>query len=335
VRIGATFEVSGAPFYRGVYPLEAMARRGHDIVWPENDTGHPRLDQLPSCDVIFVYRRHEDGLRRILSDLTSRGVGVVWDNDDDFRAIPKDSPTFKQTGALRGQKRFSETLRVARLARVVTVTTETLRERYAAAGLTDVRVIDNHLAHKTRRRTRKHDGVVVGWIAGDEHLGDARALKIGETLRRLLDVHADLHVECVGVNLGLPERYVHRPGVPFERLPEIMATWDIGLAPLADTAFNAARSSIKVKEYAASQVPWLASPLAPYRHLGEDQGGRLVADDDWFEALDALVRDRRARKRLARAGRSWAKRETIDAAAERWQSVFAEAAEQGPTGIRA
>jgi glycosyltransferase involved in cell wall biosynthesis len=304
-----------------------MARRGHDVVWPENDTGHPKVDELRSCDVVFVYRRHEEALRRVLADLASRGIGIVWDNDDDFRTIPKDSPTFKEVGGLRAQKRFSETLRTARLAQVVTVTTETLRARYAETGLANVQVIDNHLAHKTRRRTRKHDGLVIGWIAGDEHLGDARALRVADTLQRLQKAHPQVRVEAVGVNLGVADRYHHRPAVPFDRLPEIMASWDIGIAPLADTPFNAARSSIKVKEYAASQVPWLASPRTPYLGLGEREGGRLVEDDGWFEALDEMVRDGRARKRLARAGRSWAKRQTIDVAAARWESVFADALE--------
>jgi glycosyltransferase involved in cell wall biosynthesis len=327
VRIGSTFEPNGAAFYRGVYPLEAMARRGHDIVWPENDTGHPDLAQLRTCDVVFIYRRHEEALRKVLADLAARGIGIVWDNDDDFTAIPKSSPTYKQVGGLRGQQRFSESVRLARLADIVTVTTETLRDRYAAAGLENIRVIDNCLAHKTRRRRRKHDGIVVGWIAGGEHRGDARALELPRVLAELQDVHAELHVECVGVDLGLKQRYRHSASVHFDRLPDVMSGFDIGIAPLVESAFNDARSSIKVKEYAASAVPWLASPRLPYRLLGENHGGRLVGDAGWYDALDDLVRDGRARKRLARAGKSWAKRQTIDSVADQWESVFAEASD--------
>jgi glycosyltransferase involved in cell wall biosynthesis len=328
VRIGATFEPVAAAWYRGVYPLEAMQRRGHEIIWPENDTGHPKLDQLATCDAILIYRRHEEPLRRAVAKLAGRGVGVVWDNDDDFATIPKDSPWYKEVGALRGQQRFSETVRIARIAHVVTTTTEAVRARYAGAGLPNVHVIDNHLQHKTHRSRRPHDGIVVGWIAGLEHRIDARVLGIAETLRRLQAAHADLRVETAGVDLGLPERYRHVASMHFDRVPDAMSRFDIGLAPLADIPFNTARSSIKVKEYAASQVPWLASPRTPYHGLGEREGGRLVEDDDWAEALDALIRDRRARKRLARAGKAWAKTQTIDAVADRWERVFAEAAER-------
>jgi hypothetical protein len=52
---------------------------------------------------------------------------------------------------------------------------------------------------------------------------------------------------------------------------------------------------VRVKEYAAAGVRWLASPIGPYAGLGEKQGGRLVPDGRWFEELDRLIRDERAR----------------------------------------
>jgi hypothetical protein len=52
----------------------------------------------------------------------------------------------------------------------------------------------------------------------------------------------------------------------------------------------------------------------------------LVPDDAWFEALDRLVSHARERKRLARSAEAWARRQTIDAVADRWEQVFAAAA---------
>src|SRR5207302_1085104 len=83
-----------------------------------------------------------------------------------------------------------------------------------------------------------------------------------------------------------PQRYRHDPYLPFAELPRRLSRWDIGIAPLADIPFNLARSDIKLKEYAASELPWLASPVGPYAGHGEAQGGRLVPDDGWFEALN-------------------------------------------------
>jgi glycosyltransferase involved in cell wall biosynthesis len=325
VKIGAGFNLSGAAFYRGVYMLEALRRRGHKIVWPENGTGAPLFDRIATCDVFYLQRRYESAIRTHASKLAEQGIAIVWDNDDDLAALPRLSPNYKFEGGIRGHKLFGETVRMARIADVVTVSTPVLRDRYSAAGVPDVRVIDNQLERKPKRKPRKHDGVVVGWIAGDEHRLDARELRIGATLRALQEVHPDLHVECVGVDLGLNDRYTYRRSVDFPELPDIMAGWDIGLAAVIDSPFNRARSTIKVKEYAASQVPWLASSCLPYAGLGEREGGRLVDPDGWHDALDALIRDERARQQLARAGRSWAKGQTVSATAKHWEQVFEEA----------
>ncbi|HMJ02338.1 MAG TPA: hypothetical protein VK506_05315, partial [Conexibacter sp.] len=94
--------------------------------------------------------------------------------------------------------------------------------------------------------------------------------------------------------------------VQYQQLARYVAAFDVGIAPIADIPFNRAKSNVKVKEYAAMGVPWLASPIGPYADLGEKQGGRLVPDDRWFEELEHLVSDARARKRLAKRGIKWA-----------------------------
>jgi hypothetical protein len=57
----------------------------------------------------------------------------------------------------------------------------------------------------------------------------------------------------------------------------------------------------------------------------------LVPDDGWSEAIDRLVTTGRERRRLARRAQKWAKRQTIEAVAGRWERVFAEALER-PVG---
>lgn len=326
MRIGAAFEPTAAAFYRGVYPLEAMVRRGHKVVWPVDTSGEAKLEQFDGCDVIYVFRRSENSLLRALEPLVARGVGLVWDSDDDLSAIPRRSPNYKTMGALHGQKRFAETVRMARLAHLMLASTETIKAKYERSGIEGIEVVENYLPPRIRRRRERHDGLVIGWIAALEHNEDAVALRIGETLERVLARHPDVRVETVGVDLGLRERYVCHPSEPFHDLPRHLARYDIGIAPLVDIPFNAARSNIKVKEYAASGVPWLASPRAPYRALGEREGGLLVEDDAWEAALDELIGNKRRRNQLARAGKSWAKTQRIDRVADRVERLLQTAA---------
>jgi glycosyltransferase involved in cell wall biosynthesis len=305
--------------------MKALARRGHKVVWPP-ESGGPDLNRLVACDAVHVYRRSDPETMGVVLELVRRGTPVIYDNDDDFTGVPKESPNYDRAGALRGQRAFAASVKIARQARVVTTTSEPLAEKYQRAGAQRVEVIANYLAPDVSRPHAKHDGIVIGWIAALEHMADAARIDIAGALERIVDKHRNVRVECIGVDLRLPERYRHDAIVLFPELPSRIARFDIGIAPLADLRYNRARSDIKVKEYAASGVPWLASPVGPYATLGEDEGGRLVPDEGWFEALDRLVTHARERRKLARKAKRWAKRQTIDAVADRWERVFVDAA---------
>jgi glycosyltransferase involved in cell wall biosynthesis len=167
---------------------------------------------------------------------------------------------------------------------------------------------------------------VVGWIAGLEHAVDASRLGIGDVLLGLLNDYPKLRVAVIGHDLRLGhERYFHLERTDFASLLHSAAAFDIGIAPLADSPFNASRSNVKLKEYAALGVPWLASPVAPYAGLGSEQGGLLVEDGGWEPAVRELIEHPLRRRRLAQRAREWAKTQTIEAAATHWEAAFEDA----------
>jgi len=51
----------------------------------------------------------------------------------------------------------------------------------------------------------------------------------------------------------------------------------------------------------------------------------LVADDDWLSAIDALIRNSRMRKRLAKRALRWAKTQTIDHHTYAWETALLDA----------
>lgn len=335
MRFGAIYEPGlSAANYRALFPLLSLERRGHDIVVPRTVEGWVEPAELFGCDGVLVYRRLDRRAKQLLGQLQERGIGVVYDNDDDFRHVPKENRHYKSQR--ERDLTWSLSVDMAKRADAATATTTLLAQRYAESGAPEPTVIPNLLpGGRLKRKPRRHDGFVIGWIAGHEHAIDARALGIRDALEQLQQQRPDVHVECVGVDLQLDTRYRHADELGFDDLPHAMSGWDLAIAPLADTVFNATRSDIKVKEYAASQLPWLASPCGPYADLGEDQGGRLVADGEWLAALTALVDDKRARKRLAKAGEKWAKSQTTDAAAAQWEAVLTEAAERAQARTQA
>lgn len=152
-------------------------------------------------------------------------------------------------------------------------------------------------------------------------------------LARVLAAHPSVRIISIGLKLDLRDRrYQHIPHVPVQELIAFETRFDIGLAPLVDTPLNRARSNVKLKEYAASGAAWLASPVGPYRPLGEEQGGRLVADGGWEAALTTLIYDHAERRALAARGRVWAARETIGHSGHLWENAFRDAVLRAKAG---
>jgi glycosyltransferase involved in cell wall biosynthesis len=75
-----------------------------------------------------------------------------------------------------------------------------------------------------------------------------------------------------------------------EEYPKLL-TMDIGVAPLKDTPFNHAKSEIKLMEYSASGIPWVATKLSSYQRFAENMGmGRLAKNGkQWVSHLKALM----------------------------------------------
>ncbi len=100
---------------------------------------------------------------------------------------------------------------------------------------------------------------------------------------------------AISANLSYPgfvNWLIHQPG------------WDIGIAPLAGSSFNAAKSAIKAMDYAALGLAVLASDVPAYR--GALSPGSLVPNTEtaWYEALSRLVRDPAHRHRMAAGARA-------------------------------
>jgi glycosyltransferase involved in cell wall biosynthesis len=321
MRLGVAWVPSPNANYRAVFPLREMARRGHEVVVTPDPERRVDLRAFAGCDVVHVYRRTGADTRQALSALASAGAAITYDNDDDIAERPEETPGYAEYGAMIGRA-FASSVEPAGMAHVFTTPTETLAERYRDAGVGRIEVVPNCVSPDVQRTRTAHDGIVIGWIAGVEHTADVVRIPIEDALQRLIDTHPEVRVETVGVKLRLSERYHHEEMIDFEGLPGRMATFDIGIAPLADIPFNRARSEIKLKEYAASGVPWLASPVGPYAGLGEAEGGRLVPDDGWYDALEALVTDPDRRARLGRNAEAWAQNQTMAAVADRWEQIF-------------
>ena len=170
MRIGALIHPIVNARYRAYYPLDAMAALGHEVVLPSATTGRLPMPDLVRCDAILIYRHWDAELRRVATQLKRRGVGIVWDDDDDSYHAPMSRKNRRRLG-LSGKQVFSEMVATARLAHVPVVSTETLASVFTRAGVQGVRVLPNMLPAGPLRPRVPHAGLTIGWIAATEHEG--------------------------------------------------------------------------------------------------------------------------------------------------------------------
>ncbi len=329
---------TGNGFYRGTGPMTALGQfRGHDVHVVPINGGDPPLAAVRGIDVLLVHRYSEPGAVGLARAAKAHGAAVVWDNDDDMGSVPKGTPGHRKQGGMMWERRLAGMRKIFQVADLVTAPSEGLVERLREYGAPHAQVVENQVPDQFVVRSRPpREGVTIGWIAGLEHQLDVERIPLREALQRLLDERPEVRVVSFGLGLGLRgERYRHVDVVALMELTRAASAFDVGIAPLSDLAMNRARSNIKLKEYAAAGAAWLASPMGPYAGLGEKQGGRLVADDGWHDALARLVDKPRERAKLAKRAAKWVGGQTLSKSARIWEERFEEAIARARAGAAA
>lgn len=339
----------GCGHFRMIWPGESVKRSGLDIkvIRSQDRRVHIHLDGDRvvnvdvDADVVVFQRLTHAWLAQAVKILRSKGVAVVVDVDDDLRSVHPSNPAFEGIHPRNKDSKHSwRNLDLAcREATLVTVSTPALLPLYAAHGRGVVLpnylpTLYDNLAHE--------DSDEIGWPASfHSHPNDADAL--GGCVARLVAEGARFRMigdsNGAGRALGLP---ADPPGggVAVEAWPHAVATLGAGVAPLADTRFNSAKSWLKPLEMCAAGVPWVASPRAEYRRL-HALGAGLLADRSrgWYAALKALHTSAQRRTELSEAGRAVARTLRLDDHSWKWAEAWERAlllqrGKQSPTLIK-
>lgn len=340
----------GCGAHRLIWPGEALRRQGHDVTIVESRNRHVemvidnRVDRVvdvrvpDEVDVVVLQRVTHRYLAQAVKVLREKNLTVVVDVDDDLSSIHPDNPAWhhlhprsarRQLGKDVGLHTWSNLGEACREASLVTATTPALVERYGHGhGV----VLPNYLASHYYG-VKRVDSDVLGWPASlRSHPNDPAV--VGSAIARLIDRGHAFRVTSVAAGVGrafgLPDgddrvQRVTDP-VPLMDWPAELARLGVGIAPLADTRFNAAKSWLKPLELAAVGVPWVGSPRADYVRLHRLGCGLLVdRPRDWFRVLSGLLTDERRRSELSDAGRAVAATLRLEDHAWRWWEAWSDA----------
>ena len=153
---------------------------------------------------------------------------------------------------------------------------------------------------------RKSSGVRMGYFSGSiTHSDDFRMILPAVT--RILSENTTAELYIVG-ELDLPDtlqkyskRIIAEPFTEWEKLPDLIASVDINLAPVTESVFNEAKSENKWVEAAFVKVPTVASNIGAFKRMIKHNETGLLCDspEEWYQALNLLVHNSGERKRIA------------------------------------
>lgn len=326
----------GCGHYRIRWPAEAVRDLGVDveIIAANEDTqigatlnrdGTIRDVFFPDdADVIVLQRPTHKFLASAIPIIRSKGTAVVVDMDDDLRTIHPSNPAFAMIHPKNGSMHsWSSASDACRDATVVTVSTPALRRRYGAHGR--CRVLENGVP-ASFLAVEHEDSEVVGW-GGSVHSHPNDLQTVGNAIANLIRQGMKFEVIGSGDDVARVMMLRDHPDatgvIEFYDWPFAIAKLGIGIAPLADTVFNAAKSWLKPLEYSAVGVPWVASSRTEYARLAKLGGGIAVNKPrEWERELKNLLASPARRQELSEQGRETARSLTIESRAEQWYEVW-------------
>lgn len=308
--------------YRLILPAKALRQQHPDWHIEIADFMTMKREEVSRArvDVVVIQRPTPREWPNIIRGLRARGIAVVVDMDDDLSSV---HPRHAAANAIK--RLHINAAEACEEATLVTATTPALVDRYGFGhGVVIPNCIPAHYLEQSHR-----DNPDIGW-AGDirSHPADLRV--VGTAMKRMEALGAQFYVAGPGNGVARAwdlKRETRASGtVSLSDWPFAVSRIGIGVAPLEPSAFNAAKSKLKILEMSGCGVPWIASPTPDYVSLHEEGAGLLArTPDEWFRHLRRLFRSRNLRQEMSEAGREVARKHTIQDKAHLWAEAWTSA----------
>ncbi len=295
----------GSTRYRCYHLAEALRRQGHiaDVM----SLAELKIDHLSRYSAVSVLRPHPSKtLDQLLKRCQRLGIRTLADVDDlvfvpRFSALSP-SAINNQATEFSVRARFKRNLEAMLSFDEITVSTEPLAQHWSQeTGKNQVTVIPNGLSSRWLQAPVQHSSSdqseqkVITYLPGsNSHNKDFS--EITEVLCNTMNTYKNVKLLIVG-SLQIDERMfpatrlVRSRWVDYYKLPQIIASSTVTLAPLVSSPFTFAKSHIKFIESAAFGTPAICSPNHDIcRHQSV---GLHIADtaEEWHNALEKTLSD--------------------------------------------
>jgi glycosyltransferase involved in cell wall biosynthesis len=311
---------------------------------------------IMQSDIVVFQRPASENWLGFIRTAQKAGKIIVCDYDDDPFSVNPLNPSYKWNGTeevmmqwndgktdmlwkdgvngfdveknIKHQDMFKACFRKTDL---VTVTTPILQEALLPINKNTI-VLPNVIALELYPRVEMvKRNVRILWQGGQSHYEDLFMVHkaIVDILKKYKNVtfvyFGDVRFHSLFKDAPQDQVEYH-PWVGHKTYPYKLATLnaDIGLCPITDNQFNRRKSSIKWMEYSAMGIATIASNIPPYSvDIKNQSTGKLVDDDEWYDAMEFLVCNPIARQTLSEnAYAEVLKNHNADTKAYLWRDAY-------------
>lgn len=274
------------------------------------------IPALEKADVIYIERVMSIQIFSILEQWRARGKKVVFDMDDSYKNIPTTAASYNFWVNGEMEKKGYKPLKMeyppieqidwfVKLMDAISSPSKLILEDWK--DYNDSRLwIPNYVDADLYEQIPEREGLItIGWGGGASHYGSWYDSGLMTALRRVYTKYkSKVQILLITKDESLTRKMIDvKPKVvKADRLtyPGEMFNLDIALAPLAGQ-YDRRRSWLKIAEYAASAIPWIASNYDPYQDYCYP-GSILVNNKpaEWENALSEMIENYPKYRQLAK-----------------------------------
>jgi len=305
------FVPGGVAWYRCLLPMNFLGKAGWQVImsYPDFNVEHGFGAILPEqkktmygLDIVVLKGVRQNSAIKMVQQAREVGQRVVVDVDDLLSGIDRSNKAFKYFSPQHNPDiNWEHHEEICKAADLVTVSTPYLLQHYMRLGCRHVELVRNGVDMERYRMKdvfperptlgwvgsvswRSNDlWVCSGWLEGFLRRHKLRFRHMG---------HQPRPHKPFAISAGVDDSLVDAlPGALITGYPKLFEGIDIGIVPLRlPLPFNEAKSCLKGLEYAASGIPFIASPSEEYQRLARHGIGRVAGSaDEWLHHLEELL----------------------------------------------
>jgi O-antigen biosynthesis protein len=346
-------DADGCGYFRAINPGKALRARGHTVHFINNRLDPKGLD----CDILVLQRQDSQESLDYLMFAKSRGIRVCHEIDDSFHVLSPTNPSYATYHTGTASTKMME--RICSASDAMIVSTPRLQDEYQRFNRA-IYLCYNAIADSDIERFgcvnqtgafKRAGEIRIGWAGSDTHRQDfalivkplckifaeyphVRMIFVGADMRLLLplDQRHRERTTFAGCTTGrntIDLSAVESGDLATQRYYDLInaSDFDIAVAPIESTVFNAQKSWLKIQEAGFLGIPTICSNFRSYRQYAQEAPGRVVllADNekDWYRHLKALIEDVDLRASLARANLAYVKdAHVMSKRVVQWEDAF-------------